>query len=340
MCGSKRPVGQAIYQAINLIISLTILCGAKSAVAELISPITISNYNPLVAIHGLPSVGEAEVLGRGAASARLTYDLSSHYAVDETDSESILLDGETSRAAFIYRRGIVNDFELALTIPYIQHQAGGLDAFINDWHAAFGMPQGGRDLAQNNQFRYVYTRDSQTRFDRQNSSSGMGDISMRGTWQLQRSAALASALSLSVKLPTGNSDDLHGSGAVDAAVWYKNEAVQQFFGLRGGSFYSLGALYCGEGQVLPDLLRQLVGFGGVGAGIYFTDKLLFISQLDINTPFYSSDLVELGSFAVQLTLGGSILLSEHGRINLGLGEDLVIDASPDVTFHLDGQWRF
>jgi len=84
-----------------------------------------------------------------------------------------------------------------------------------------------------------------------------------------------------------------------------------------------------------------VGFGGLGAGVYLSDSLLFISQLDINTPFYSSsDLVELNSYAVQLTVGGSIVLTKNARINLGVAEDLVIDASPDVTFHLDAQWRF
>jgi hypothetical protein len=124
-------------------------------------------------------------------------------------------------------------------------------------------------------------------------------------------------------------------------MWYKNETQQQFFNARGGSFYSIGALYLGNGDVLGDLANRWVGFGGLGAGVHLTKNLLFISQLDINTPFYSSsDLVELGSHAVQLTLGGRIFLSQHGRINLGVAEDLVIDASPDVTFHMDVEWSY
>jgi hypothetical protein len=34
------------------------------------------------------------------------------------------------------------------------------------------------------------------------------------------------------------------------------------------------------------------------------------------------------------------VLSPRGRINLGVAEDLVIDASPDVTFHVDVEWQF
>ena len=251
-----------------------------------------------------------------------------------------MLDGETDRATFIYRQGLGREMQISIVIPYIKHYGGELDSFINNWHDAFGMPEGGRDQVPNNQFHYFYSRDGQTRLDLQNSGSGMGDIRVQGAWQMRQSVSEASALEFSVKLPTGDSTNLYGSGAMDLAMWYKKEDQQEFFGLRGGSFYSLGALYLGKGGVLSDLSRQLVGFGGLGAGVYITDNLLFISQLDINTPFYFSDLVELGSHAMQLTLGGSIVLSKRGRINLGVAEDLVIDASPDVTFHVDVEWLF
>jgi hypothetical protein len=337
LCGRLRwPV--------NLIASLCavmLVCKYGIATADLISPLTISNYNPLVAIHGLPYIGDAEVLQSGSAHARLMYDVSSHYADDENDTESILLDGETARTTFIYQQGIRDRYQLALVIPYIKHHSGGLDSFINNWHESFNMPQGGRDQTENNQFRYTYSRNSQTRFDVTSPSSGLGDVRVQGAWQLERSSNQASALELSVKLPTGDSGKLHGSGAVDVALWYKKEAQQQFFGARGGSFYSIGALYLGNGDVLADIESRWVGFGGLGAGVHLTNNLLFISQVDINSPFYSSsDLVEVGEYAMQLTLGGRVLISEQGRINLGLAEDLIIDASPDVTFHLDAEWRF
>ncbi|WP_455211379.1 DUF3187 family protein [Kaarinaea lacus] len=339
LCGwLSRLLGQKT----SLIISgLVVLSGPRLAFAELISPLSLSNYNPLVAIYGLPYIGDAEVLDHGSVNTQLMYSISSHYADDYNDSESVLLDGETARTTFIYRQGVSHDIQMSITIPYIQHHSGGLDSFINGWHETFGMPEGGRDQVENDQFRYTYRRNSQTHFDLQNPSSGMGDIRVQGAWQVEHSASEASALELSVKLPTGNSDKLHGSGAVDVAMWFKNEAQQKFLGFRGGSFYSIGALYLGNGDVLSDIVREFVGFGGLGAGVYLSDNLLFLSQLDINTAFYSSsDLVELGSYAVQLTLGGSIKLSDRGRINLGVAEDLVIDASPDVTFHVDVDWRF
>lgn len=343
LCGwLGRLVGQITSSVIpGLTIPVLIfLSNQQIAFADLVSPLSISNYNPLVAIHGLPYIGDAEVSDNGSIDTRLMFDISSHYAVDENNSETVLLDGETDRTTFIYRQGLSHGMQMSIVIPYIVHNSGGLDSFINNWHDTFGMPQGGRNQTENNQFRYFYLRDGQVRFDLQNPSGGIGDVRVQAAWQVKRSTDEASALEVSVKLPTGESNKLHGSGAADVAMWYKNEAQQVFFGLRGGSFYSVGALYLGKGDVLSDMERQFVGFGGLGAGVYLTDNVLFISQLDINTPFYSSDLVELGSYAVQLTLGGSIVLSKRGRINLGVGEDLVIDASPDVTFHVDAEWRF
>jgi len=327
----------------RLIGSISILiffCSSTIAFADLISPLTLSNYNPLVSVHGLPYAGDAEVLPRGSIHARLSYDVSSHYAYDQNDNEAVLLDGETARATFIYRQGIGHDTQISLVIPYIKHHSGGLDSSINDWHEIFGMPEGGRDLVANNQFRYFYRRNSQIRLNVRNSSEGVGDVRVQAAWQVRQRTDDASAMEVSVKLPTGNSEELHGSGAVDVAILYKHEAQQKLFGLKAGSFYSLGALYLGDGDVLADMRRPLVGFGGLGGGVYLQKNLLFISQLDINTAFYSSDLVELGSHTLQLSVGGSILFGDRGRINLGVAEDLVIDASPDVTFHMGVDWRF
>ncbi|MCG6971137.1 MAG: DUF3187 family protein, partial [Gammaproteobacteria bacterium] len=315
LCGRQCWPVKLIARLAVFIIICNPLCYPQLASADLISPLIISNYNPMVAIHGLPHIGDAEVLGRGSVQARLMYDVSSHYADDANDTESILLDGETARTTFIYQQGIRDRWQLALVIPYLKHHGGGLDSTINNWHQMFDMPEGGRDQAANNQFQYTYSRHSQTRFDLRNPTSGLGDVRVQAAWALEQNLNQATALEVSVKLPTGDSDKLHGSGAVDVAMWYKNETRQQLFGARGGSFYSIGTLYLGSGDVLADLVSRWVGFGGIGGGVYLTEKLLFISQLDINTAFYSSsDLVEMGSHAMQLTLGGRILLSEYGRI--------------------------
>jgi len=295
----------------------------------------------VIAIYGLPYAGDAEVLKPGTADSKLMYDVSSHYAIDKNDNEFILLDGETHRATFVYRQGIANGLEAGLVIPYLEHKAGGLDSFINNWHQTFGMPQGGRELTANNQFRYIYIRQSQTRFDMRTASGGIGDVRLQGAWQLQNDAIHASALALSIKFPTGDSEQFQGSGATDVALWYKHEAQQRYFSYRGGGFYSLGVLHLGHGDILPDMAKSFVGFGNIGAGVYLSHNVVFISQLDINSPFYSSsDLVELGSYAIQLTLGGKIKFAKYGQINLGLAEDLIIDASPDVTFHAAVEIRF
>jgi hypothetical protein len=312
-----------------------------NAYADTISPIIISNQNPMVAVHGLPAVNNAQVLSENKSRFSLFFDVSSHYGDDGNDNERILLDGETYRTTFIFETGVTQGFQFGLVIPYIKHKGGSLDHFINEWHDFFSFPEGGRDLAQNNQFQYRYVRDGEVQFNRTDSASGIGDVRLEGTWQLTGAGKDAfSAVSASVKLPTGDSDAFLGSGAADFALWYKHQHADRFWDFDTGVFYSAGALYVGEGDILPRQVNRLVGFGGFGAGVHLTDSLVFITQVDINSPFYSStDLPELGDFAAQITVGGTIK-GDVWRVNLGVAEDLMIDASADVTFHLDAQARF
>ena len=44
--------------------------------------------------------------------------------------------------------------------------------------------------------------------------------------------------------------------------------------------------------------------------------------------------------AVMLTMGGALGLSEKTLLEISVGEDLNVNASPDVTFHLNLAHRF
>ncbi len=58
------------------------------------------------------------------------------------------------------------------------------------------------------------------------------------------------------------------------------------------------------------------------------------AQVSGHTPFYQSDLRELGKDALQLIVGGTLAFSPQTSLDIGVSEDIIVRTSPDVAFHL------
>jgi len=148
----------------------------------------------------------------------VTLDHSSNYVEDSNSREQILLDGETTRMTLGGRYGLSKSVELGVEIPYIVHSGGFLDGFIINYHDSFGFPQGGRDQAPRNRLLYRYSLDGVEKLKIDSSGNGLGDIGLTAGLQIYHDAQeypRAVALRASVKLPTGDSASLHGSGSTD-----------------------------------------------------------------------------------------------------------------------------
>jgi hypothetical protein len=124
-----------------------------------ITPFRTTNQRPLTQIFGLPAESSAIIAPRGRVEARLTQDVANEYRVITAATEQLVLDGESYRWTLAARYGITDRFEAGIDIPYVLYGGGFLDGFIEDWHSAFGMPQGGRDRAPRNRLRYLYRKD-------------------------------------------------------------------------------------------------------------------------------------------------------------------------------------
>ncbi len=309
-----------------------------------ISPFQIRNYHPLVQIYGMPYIGAARTLGKGESRVNLIYALSSNYAVEKNSNEAFLIDGESTNVTLSYTAGVGKSLQLALYLPYVKHDPGSLDGFINSWHDTFNLRQGGRDLAPTDRLRYYYQKDGNVRMDFVTNTEGLGDISLNAQLALGESMNQkhdVSALAINLKLPTGNSETLLGSGAFDLAVWYKREKKTRFFNVPSGIYYSTGLLFLGKGEVFSDMQKSTVFLAGGGLGLNFGKYWGLKAQLDYYSPFYDkTEFNSLGGHSLQLVLGGSIYFTKTLKLDLGLAEDLIIDASPDVVFHVDFSAEF
>ncbi|NOX24569.1 MAG: DUF3187 family protein, partial [Deltaproteobacteria bacterium] len=200
---------------------LTALLLPVTAFSQEIVPFDSGNQSPLVSIYGLPGPGNYLLLPTGSTQAGINTAIASNFAVDQNANENIILDGETTRFTLNVRHAFAHGLELGLKVPYIIQGGGFLDDFIKDYHRTFGMPQGGRDEAPSNRLLYRYRRNGTKRLLLDSSGSGIGDVQITAALQLYKDRKTSRGLSVNIdlKLPTGDSDALRGSGGTDLSAW-------------------------------------------------------------------------------------------------------------------------
>jgi len=329
-----------------LLTTWVLVCSAFPGLGhgQLISPLSVTNSSPIALIQGIPAMNQSTILPPNETMVRVDYSVASHYTLDNSSTEQVLFDGETRRATLSIKKGIARHWDVEILLPYVSHNGGGLDGFIDNWHEVFGLPQGGRNKVANNQLKYFYQKNGETRLDITSASSGVGDAQLVFSRRLN-SPALPQweqiVFKSALKLPTGDADRLLGSGAPGLAVWLAANSRTQWFGFEGSHYGSFGAVIMGKGDVLPGQQRGFAVFGELGSGARVSRYIVLQAQLNAHSSLYSgSEFVEINSMALQLTLGGNVEINRDWRVDVGVAEDLLVHASPDVIFHLGVNRRF
>lgn len=310
-----------------------------------ISPFRTVNQSPLVQIFGLPVDASPVVTPPARLTLQLQQDISSNYTQHSTAREQIRLDGETYRWTLAARYGFGSRWEAGVEIPYLVQGGGFLYGFILDWHRAFGLPQGGRDEAPRGQIAYSYSKDGVQRLNMSRSGAGIGDISLTGGMTLYRSHEGQSrddlALRIALKLPSGDSSALRGSGSTDLALQFCGSMQNQTEWGTLGVFGALGGMVMTDGRVLAGQQRNLAGLGNAGIGWGPAEWISFKVQLNGHTALYQgSSLPELSDSSLMLVAGGALKLPGDYLLDIGVSEDVAVATAPDVSFHLGLSRRF
>lgn len=299
-----------------------------------IAPFQIRNFSPTALIHGLSIAETPRLLLAGTTSLSTSFDMANNASVSTRKNEQILFDGESYIATLGLRYGLTDTLQLGIDLPWVWHSEGFMDSFISDWHDFFGLPNGDRDDLKNDQLDYLYLRKGKEHLALQNETDGFGDLRLQIAWQFKATEKSAYTLRTQVKAPTGDGDKLTGSEAWDLSLAL---SAQRDFSLDKGQaslWGGFGVSWLGDGDVLKDEVEDYAANGWVGAGWAPLNWLALKLQLDSHTALYDSNLTELGDPAIMLTLGGTLALNEKTLLDIGVGEDLNVNASPDVTFHL------
>lgn len=292
--------------------------------------VPLRNQNPFLQIFGLPPFQSANLAAEGETKYDLIFDLVSHAEDGENMFEEVTVDGESYFLTLSLRRGIWQKLELGIDVPLVGHAGGFMDSAIENWHDLLGLSNARRDGARNElNFRYSANGDDLYALD--SPTFGIGDIQLTAATPLRRpgeNGDLAVAVRSSIKLPTGEADELRGSGATDLSlglhasdkwtVWQRDLDVSGF----------AGVLLLGEGDVLADIQRSTVPYGGIAAAWWMTERFAITTQLYAQGEYFDSDLDELGGSSLQLAAGFDYRLQSNG---LSLLFSIVEDAAPSRT---------
>lgn len=292
------------------------------------TPLQTHDLNPLTLVYGLPLVSPARLSAQSSFS--LSLNVSNTINSQDNATENLFIDGETTELNLITLFPVSDRSSIRIRLPYIKHSAGSLDSFIDDFHQVFGFPEGDRPNFPNDQFLFLYQLNGTDliRIDKPN--EGIGDISIDIAYQLYDNNKEAGSIWSSIKLPTGDANILTGSDRIDVAVWY---AAESSFAPDWSNYYNLGLLVLDNANILSNRQKTDIYFGTAGLEWQTTRVVTLNVQLDFHTAFYNTNTTFLGE-SVQISSGGHIKTSKHGRLEIVVIEDIQVGASPDVTFQL------
>lgn len=244
-----------------------------------------------------------------------------------------LVDAEILRMAFSLTYGVTDWMQLRLEIPFCLRGGGIMDGMIEGFHNTFGFGQAGRDLFPRDQFHIIFWRKDGTKFvlDSSHSGAGLEDLVLSGTFRLLPGGKWLpqTCLTLHLKLPTGNEEELYGSGSVDGGVALCfAKKIWKFYGYLGLQYTLFGSEEIAGIPMRQDQLSILSALE-----FPLTKRLSLIVQELFNTGA-AVDYYEFSDATNEITLGLKAEIMPHTLLEFGFIENLFkFDNSPDFGIH-------
>ena len=290
----------------------------------------------LTGIFGFPESTEGgQIIGRDQHGWDTSLIIASHNVDETRDGEDLRLDGETTRLALTYRYGLSDKLDIGIDVPYLSHRPGSLDSIIDNFHNVLPFVGGGaRAKREQDQLEFFYADSQETFIDVTNNASGISDIRLLAGWRLSESEGRSTALRFSIKLPTGDSDDLLGSGGTDISVGLASDVAAFWGNSKLSSFYRVNVTYLGEPDRLADRYNNFVGQLSLGLGYRVHRNVDLRLQGRMRSAVYDSEIDNLGAMSAAMIFGADFRVSNRYRIVLSVGEDVKVGSAPDVSFQI------
>ena len=344
--GRSRPrwcLGLACALALCIFLS-GVAVAEDAAWRSTAAPLRMMNLNPFHLLYGVPASFGARVMPSGSSELIASMDMASHLGAGRSGAERVLMDGETYRQALTLRHGLGDGWEYLLDIPAVSHSGGVFDGFIENWHSAFGLPQGERDSAPRDRLAFLYADDGGPRVDIDRSVFSLGDASLGVGYALSSPPFPNDGMAVRavVKFPSGDEGALAGSGGFSASAWAETSGALPGSSISRRWLYTttLGALVGEAPAGLSDVGGRFIAFGRLGVAWRAFSHLHLTAQLDVHSsPYGASALSPLSDAAVILGFGGTLRLTEGTVLEIAVTEDDgTRHAAPDIGLHVAMRW--
>ncbi|UCF67932.1 MAG: DUF3187 family protein [Acidobacteriota bacterium] len=299
------------------------------------APLPARHYHPIQLVFlGLP-VDSARLTAGGSWELSFAWAETNTLASTSARSETpLFFDLETSRLAFGLRYGVSERWELSAELPFIYRWGGFLDPIIEEVESAVDRLNPKRVDGPENVVRFVLARGSTPIFAFDDNEFGLGDTTLAARVRLAhvvsaRERATGTTLvsaRAAVKLPTGDEDELLGSGELDVGL-----------GIDLTREWSRWALYASAAVIVPGnpdwLVLETDPFWTAGTGFEYrwSPRSSLLAQLAHYQSAFDEGALELTQDTYELGLGVNIDLGGRLMLQVGGIENLTVRPAADIS---------
>jgi hypothetical protein len=234
---------------------------------------------------------------------------------------NFLVDGETYRTTLTAHRGLGNNLEVAIAVPFTTIGGGYSDAFIEHFHAMLHLGDDQRVAMEKNHETVFLRTDNFTYLREHSSGSHFGDVALSAKYEMPalEDPNLSLSAQAAVELPTGNAQTLEGSGSLDGGVQLL--ATRDYGRSRVNA--SAGVLFLGHNAPLG-LASQFVITDSIGISSLVALHTSATVQVTVSqSPFRKVGDPELSRRSYQLTAGVQHAFGQSLTLYGGIVENLI-----------------
>lgn len=310
--------------------------------------IPVKNQMPLYVFYLNMLPDSAQCLPEGKFRADLDYQVSNSVldkVTTGTELYIVQIDTEIYRVSTHLRYGIADNLEASVEIPYIGLSEGYLDGFVENFEKTFNFTTlGARENSTHYSFKYEVRYEGKYLIQKNSPTSGLGDTTFylkykfleedEYEWYLP---TLSTRCAL--KLPTGDKDELTGSGKTDFGVGL---LLDKHVTEKLAFYANTNFVFIQKPDFFEPWSMKSNIFSWMAAIEYhFTDKFSAILQhMGNTTPYPKSGTHPLDNDAADLGLGLTYRFNENLTGTISCIENLLTDSSPDVSFHSGIKYNF
>lgn len=308
----------------GLLLAAGLACAAAHA-----EPVAAVDRYPLSRLFAPPPVTSADFTG-GHRPVAIDVDWGTFATQSTGLTERLTFDGEfvTATGRWQWLRG---GWRFGIDVPAVYQSGGTLDRLIDDFHQLFGLPEGDRPVQPIDELQISYADEQGTRFDVRGDDWGLGETHLHVGRALRQSPTTFSAWRAHLKLPTGSTRRILGSGTVGAGVEWHALKRTQWRGRGLTWFGGAGVQWQDGSDILPDRAKRTAAFGHVGGRLFLRPSLSAMVQFDVHTPYFRSGLDGIEN-AYSMTFGGRWQRARGDAFEFTMYEDIKPRSTPDVVF--------